>query len=440
MGSFIIDMKRKFTEKLVKWKNNNIDQPLMVIGARQTGKTYILKKFCENYFEKHIYINFEEEREYLAFFEESLNPDKIINKIEIFRGEKIDTDKTVIFFDEIQISERVITSLKYFNESPVRYKIVCAGSLLGVAINRSGSSFPAGKVYIEKLFPMDFEEFLLASGETLLNDEISESFRKFKQMSDPIHKKALNLYRHYLCVGGMPAAVLEYVKKDKDLMLFDRAVHSNIIFSYIADMAKYTTGSQAVKTNQIYNSIPAQLAKENKKFSYKLVEEKAKKESYETAINWLLSSGLLLKSIKVELPQIPLSAYQRPNYFKLFLSDVGLLAALSKLNFNEIILETSMIYRGILTENYIAQNFASKNIDLYYWESNSMAEIDFLINIDGNVIPVEVKSSDNTKSKSLNSYIDKFNPEYSIRISTKNFGYDKKIKSLPLYAMHLLKQ
>lgn len=439
MENFTIDMKRKFNKRLIYWKDNNIFQPLMVIGARQIGKTHILRKFCEESFENYIYINFEEEKEYIQFFEESLKPEDIIRKIEVFRGEKIDIEKTVIFFDEIQACEKAVTALKYFNESKKDYKIVCAGSLLGVTINRQGSSFPVGKIYLEKMFPMDFEEFLLASGEEMLAEEISDSYKKFKKMSEPLHKKALDLYRQYLCVGGMPAAVIEYVKKGKDLMLFDRNVHSNIIFSYLADMSKYTIGTQAVKTNQVYNSIPAQLAKENKKFTYKLVDERAKKENYETAIEWLLSSGLLLKSVKIDLPQPPLTAYQKPNYFKLFLSDVGLLTALSKLKFSEILLETSLIYRGILTENFVAQNLVSKGIDLFYWESKSMAEIDFILNIEGNIIPVEVKSSDNTKSKSLKTFNEKFNPTYSIRISTKNFGLHQNIRSIPLYAVHLLK-
>ncbi|MDX9806222.1 MAG: AAA family ATPase [bacterium] len=439
MEDYMINMKRKFTEKLIHWKENNISQPLMVIGARQTGKTYVLRKFCEDSFENNIYINFEEQREYIQFFEESLNPEEIIRKIEVFRSEKIDIEKTVIFFDEIQACEKAVTALKYFNESKKNYKVICAGSLLGVAINRHGSSFPVGKVYVEKMFPMDFEEFLLASGEEMLAEEISRSYQHLKRMSEPLHKKAIDLYRQYLCVGGMPAAVIEYVKKGKDLTLFDRNVHSNIIFSYLADMSKYTSGTQAVKTNQVYNSIPAQLAKENKKFAYKLVDERAKKESYETAIEWLMSSGLLLKSMKIELPQVPMTAYQKPNYFKLFLSDVGLLTYLSKLNFSEILLETTMIYRGILTENFVAQNFANKGIDLFYWESKSMAEIDFLLNIEGDIIPVEVKSSENTKSKSLKTFNEKYNPSYSMRISTKNFGLNEKIRSIPLYAVHLLK-
>jgi predicted AAA+ superfamily ATPase len=431
-------MERSFTEKLIDWKKNKSELPLMVIGARQTGKTSVIKKFCEDHFESYLYINFEERPEYLSFFEENLNPEEIIKKIEAFRGEKINVEKTAIFIDEIQLSEKAVTSLKYFSESDKNYKVLCAGSLLGVALNRFSSSFPVGKVYIERLYPMDFEEFLLATGESLLNDAVTKSYKTLKPLSEPLHKKAVSLYRSYLCVGGMPAAVKEFIKKEKDLMLFDRNVHSNIIFSYLADMSKYTTSAQAVKTNKVYNSMPSQLAKTNKKFKYSLVDKSAKKETYESAIDWLLDAGLLLKSVKTDLPQTPLSAYIKDGHFKLFLSDVGLLVTLSKLNFGDIILGTSMIYKGILTENYVAQSFFSKGVDLYYWESGSNAEVDFILEIDGKIIPVEVKSSENTRSKSLQSYVKKYDPPYAIRISLKNFGYVNKIRSIPLYAVHLI--
>jgi len=428
-------MKRKFLDKLLTWKKSNIKLPLLLIGARQTGKTYILKQFCAEYFPEYIYINFDEKSEYLSFFEDSLNPEEIIRKIEVYLGRKIDIETTILFFDEIQLSEKAVGSLKYFNESDKNYKIVCAGSLLGVAMNRFKSSFPVGKVYFEFLHPMDFEEFLLAIGEELLNREIKNAFHDLKPLNETLHKKALDLYHIYLCVGGMPQAIQEYLNKNKDLVNFDRNIHQNIIFSYLADMAKYTTSTQAIKTHQVYHSIPAQLSKKNKKFFYKLVAEKAKKEGYESSINWLLQADLLTKAVKISLPQPPLSAYQEHGYFKLYLSDVGLLTALSKMQFSEILLNSNMIYRGILTENFVAQSFKSKGYDLFYWESDSQAEVDFLLNINGRVIPVEVKSGDHTASKSLNSYIKKYHPEYAVRISSKNFGFTNGIRSIPLYAV-----
>ncbi len=431
-------MKRKFMEKLIAWKTQEKAPPLLLMGARQTGKTYILKEFCKDHFAKHLYINLEESRDHVSFFENSLNPEEIIRNIETYRGEKISIEDTVIFFDEIQVSERAIAALKYFNESEKPYRIVCAGSLLGVQLNRMSASFPVGKVAIEQLYPMDFEEFLLAVGEELLAAEIRTAYGKLKPLNEALHRKALQLYRTYLCIGGMPQAIMEYIAKKGDMVAYDRNIHHNIIFAYLADMAKYTTGTQAVKTAQAYNSIPAQLAKENKKFMYKLVHEKAKKESYEGALEWLLQSGLLLKAVRIDLPQAPLSAYQKPNFFKLYLSDVGLLTALSKFHFGEILLETSLMYRGVLTENFVAQTFRCAGLDLWYWESNAEAEVDFLLNVEGNIIPVEVKAADNTASKSLSSYRDRYKPDHALRISTKHFGYTGGVKAIPLYAVHCI--
>ncbi len=408
------------------------------MGARQTGKTYILKEFCRERFAKHLYLNLEESRDHAGFFENSLNPEEIIRNIEAYRGEKISVKDTVIFFDEIQVSERALASLKYFEESEKPYRIVCAGSLLGVQLNRMSASFPVGKVLIEHLYPMDFEEFLWAAGEELLAAEIRSAYENLKPLNEALHRKALSLYRAYLCTGGMPQAVKEYVEKKGDLVAYDRSIHQNIIFAYLADMAKYTTGTHAVKTVQVYNSMPAQLAKENKKFIYKLVHEKAKKESYEGALEWLVQSGLLLKAVRIDLPQAPLSAYQMPNFFKLYLSDVGLLTALSKFHFGEILLGTSLMYRGVLTENFVAQTFRCAGFDLWYWESKSQAEVDFLLTIAGNIIPVEVKAADNTASKSLSSYRERYKPDHAIRISSKHFGYAGGTKSIPLYAVHCI--
>lgn len=431
-------MKRKFMDRLVAWKENKNAMPLLLMGARQTGKTYLLQEFCKSYFEKNLYINLEESRDHASFFEDTLNPEDIIKRIEAYRGEKISIENTVIFFDEIQVSERAIASLKYFNESEKGYRIVCAGSLLGVRLNRLAASFPVGKVSLEQLYPMDFEEFLLAAGDELLAAEIRSGFEKMRPLNEALHRKALQLYRTYLCIGGMPQAIVEYMATNRDMAEYDRSIHHNIIYAYLADMAKYTTGAQAVKTGQVYNSIPAQLARENKKFMYKLVHDKAKKDGYEGAIEWLLQSGMLLKAIRIDLPQAPLLAYQKPNFFKLYLSDVGLLTALSKFNFGEILLETSLIYRGVLTENYVAQTLKRAGHDLQYWESKAQAEVDFLLNINGSIIPVEVKASDNTASKSLHSYRERYRPDYAIRLSAKNFGFANGIKAIPLYAVHCI--
>jgi predicted AAA+ superfamily ATPase len=431
-------LNRKILERLLYWKEKNENIPLMLIGARQTGKTYILDYFCRNFYNKYIYINFDENKEYLKFFEKNLNPERIISDIEAYRGEKIDIENTVIFFDEIQVSENVIASLKYFNESKNKYKIVTAGSLLGVKINRFKSSFPVGKVYFEYLYPLDFEEFLTSIGEELLNEKIKEGFKNDKQIIDPLHNKALELYHHYLCVGGMPAAVLEYIDKNRDLVEFDRNIQTGIINSYLADMAKYTEKNEAVKTYEIYNSIPSQLARENKKFTYKLVNDKAKKDTYSTSIDWLVQSGLLLKCTKIKIPEKPLKAYEDNNFFKLYLGDVGLLVNLARYSFYDILYDDGKDFRGVIAENYVAQTLKKNNHELNYWTGASTSEVDYIIEVSNEIIQVEVKAKDNTKSKSLQIYIKKYNPKYAIKISTKNFGMFNNIKSIPLYAVHLL--
>ena len=430
-------MERKLYNNLLYWKNNKINMPYMLIGARQTGKTYILTEFCKNEFENFVYINLDSMEEIKQVFEQTIQPDEIIKNIEGLLALDINIDNTIIFIDEIQVSERAISSLKYFCESEKNYKVVVAGSLLGVKVNRFKSSFPVGKVWIDYLYPMDFEEFLLAIRENKLLDLIKESYNEMKPMLDVTHEKALKLYNEYICLGGMPAAILNYIEHDKNILKFEDDVLNMIITSYLADMSKYTENIEAIRNNKIYNSMPAQLGKENKKFKYSLVETSARAREYDTAMEWLLSSNMLLKCQAIETPKSPLKAYTESN-FKIYLSDIGLLRTLSKISINEIITNKNMLYKGVFIENYVAENLFSKYRELYYWTLGNMYEVDFLINIDGDIIPIEVKASDNTTSKSLNYYINRYKPKYSIRLSAKNFGEANGIKSIPLYASFLI--
>lgn len=431
-------MKRKIYQNLLKWKEEKIKMPYMLVGARQTGKTYILENFCKNEFENYIYINLDKMESISKVFEQTIVPEEIILNIEAILNININIENTIIFLDEIQVSERAISSLKYFCESEKEYKIVCAGSLLGVKINRFKSSFPVGKVWIDYLYPMDFEEFLLAIGEEKLLKIIENSYKNMVPMLESLHEKALKLYYEYICIGGMPVAILNYIDNEKNITKFDDEINNIIITSYIADMAKYTQNIESIRNSRIYNSIPAQLGKENKKFKYSLIEKSARAREYESSLDWLISSNMILKCDNIKTPKSPLKAY-KDNTFKVYLSDMGLLRALAKISINEIISNKNMIYKGILAENYVAEILFAKNRELYYWQVNSgMYEVDFLINIDGDIIPVEVKASDNTTSKSLNYYIKRYKPKYSIRISSKNFGFSNNIKSIPLYAIHLL--
>lgn len=430
-------MKRKIYDNLLKWKEKNSKLPYMLVGARQTGKTYILTEFCKSEFENYIYINLENMSDISKIFEETLEPKKIIQAIEIILNTKINIENTIIFIDEIQTSERAINSLKYFAEAKEDYKIVCAGSLLGVKINRFKSSFPVGKVWIDYLYPMDFEEFLIAIDEQKLHDMIKESYKKMEPMLETVHQKALKLYNEYLCIGGMPSNVLEYIRNEKDISKYQDDLSNIIITSYLADMSKYTENTEAIKNNKIYNSIPEQLGKENKKFKYSVVEKSARSREYETSLEWLVASNMILKCTNIKTPKSPLKAYT-DEAFKIYLSDIGILRVLSKISINEIVLNKNMLYKGVLAENYVAQILNNKYKELYYWQLGSYYEVDFVINIDGDIIPVEVKASDNTTSKSLNYYIERYKPKYAIRISTKNFGFSNNIKSIPLYAAHLI--
>lgn len=430
-------MKRKIYENLLNWKEKNSKLPYMLVGARQTGKTYILTEFCKNEFENYIYINLENMLDITKIFEETLEPKKIIQSIEIILNTKINIENTIIFIDEIQTSERAINSLKYFAEAEEKYKIVCAGSLLGVKINRFKSSFPVGKVWIDYLYPMDFEEFLIAIDEQNLNNAIRESYKKMEPMLETIHEKALNLYNEYMCIGGMPSNILEYIKSGKDISKYKDDLSNIIITSYLADMSKYTENTEAIKNNKIYNSIPEQLGKENKKFKYSVVEKSARSREYETSLEWLVASNMILKCNNIKTPKSPLKAYT-DEAFKIYLSDIGILRVLSKITINEILLNKNMLYKGVLAENYVAQILNNNYKELYYWQLGSYYEVDFVINIDGDIIPIEVKASDNTTSKSLNYYIERYKPKYAIRLSTKNFGFSNNIKAIPLYAAHLM--
>jgi len=427
-------MKRKIEDTLLRWNGQKKPLPLMLIGARQTGKTYILEEFCKRNFEHYVYLNFFENADFISFFEHSLNAQNILTNIELYLGKKIDIENTVFFFDEIQECEQAIASLKFFAESPLPFKIVTAGSLLGVKLNRMTSPFPVGKVQIETLYPMDFEEFLWAIDETLLASTIKEHFFTNHSFPEIIHNKAITLYKNYLYIGGMPASVKDFAEKQQDILLADTSIKDNILTGYLADMIKYAATVDAVKIHQIYRTMPAQLAKPQTKFMYKMVEQGSNAEKYQTAIEWLLEANMLLRCSLVNNIQAPLSAFVVENFFKLYLSDVGLLTTLSRIKYSEIMQADNKTFLGFLTENFVIQTLTGNKIPLYYWNSGNRAEIDIVANLADGIIPIEVKSSRNVGSKSLGVYVEKFKPPYSIRISAKNFGFENGIKSVPLYA------
>ena len=433
-------MKRKIYEDLLKWKNTESKIPLMVVGARQIGKTYIINEFCKKEFKKYIYINLLETPEIVSIFSRDINVMEKFKRMKIFLDTKIDIENTVIFFDEVQESEDIISALKFFCESEEKFKIICAGSLLGVKINRFKKSFPVGKVRILNMSSMDFEEFLMANENFMLIDEIYNSYNKMMPIDNVLHNKLIELYKMYLCVGGMPEAVKDIINKKMNILEFNKNIASDIIISYLNDMNKYVvSNAESIKIEAIYKSIPTQLSNPSNKFQYSKLNKNARSRDYIEPLNWLISSSMIYKSNLIKNIQIPLKGFIDENCFKLYLSDVGLLTSLLGVKYNDIILDNLEIYKGIITENYVATQFVSNKNDLYYWSSSNKAEIDFLLYNDDGIIPVEVKANKNIKSKSLNMYIEKFKPKYSIRISNKNFGFENGIKSVPLYATFCIK-
>ena len=427
-------MKRKIYNELIKWKKEDINTPLMVVGARQMGKTYTIDEFCKNEFTNYIYINLLNNKEIIEIFKENINTEEKIKKMELSLGHTIDYENTIIFFDEIQESEELISALKFFCESKVSYKIICAGSLLGVKINRFHSSFPVGKVRIINMYPMNFEEFLWAMDYEIAIPEIKRCYQENVKMSDSIHEKLLNYYRMFLCVGGMPRMVLS-LKETQKILEVDKSIASNIYKEYLMDMNKYVTNvTEGIKNETIYNSIPSQLANLSNKFQYGKINNNARKRDYETSLDWLISSKMVLRSNLVKKVEIPLKAYIDNDYFKLYLSDIGLLVSILEIRYNDIMLNKEFMYKGVLAENYVATELIHNYETLYYWQSGNRAEIDFLINANGGIIPIEVKANTNNNSKSLNLYMEKYKPSFAIRISSKNFGFENNIKSVPLYA------
>ena len=426
-------MKRKAMDELIAWKNNKNRKPLLLYGARQVGKTYLVKEFGKS-FDDMIYVNFETNEIINSIINENIEPNNIIKQLEIFFNKKI-TENTLIFFDEIQQNPRALTSLKYFCEDAPNYYVIGAGSLLGVHIKRENYSFPVGKVDILNIYPLDFEEFLMATNNDLLIEEIKKGYATNTKLSKILHEKSLDLYSDYLAIGGMPEVVFEYTKSNSLIDAID--IQTKILESYKNDITKYTTYQDANKILSAFESIPAQLAKDNKKFQYKLIQKGGTSTIFGYAIDWLVNSGVANKCYKTNIG-VPLKMYEQLDSFKLYMNDVGLLTNLSKFPLyliknqeigNELII-------GMLTENYVASCFKYNDLNLNYWQNDYQSEIDFVLQSKkGSIIPVEVKTSNHTKSRSLTNYINEYNPKYAIRISSKNFGFKNNIKSVPLYAV-----
>lgn len=431
-------MKRKIYKNLLDWKKDKYRKPLILQGARQIGKTYIVNDFAGKEYHNYVYCNFEKERGLESLFD-NLVPGDILRRLSSYKRKEIIPGKTLIVFDEIQSCPQAITSLKYFCEDANEYHIIALGSLLGLSVNRGETSFPVGKVQFLNMYPMDFEEYLLACGEEYLVNRIKERYSTNSPLESVFHERAIDYYKDYLYVGGLPEAVESFVKNKNPEMV--RIIQNDILESYQNDMSKYNKQSEITKTAIVYKSISTQLAKENRKFQYRSIKTGGRASEFENAIEWLCLSGIASQLYRLDQIALPLNSYRSLSDFKFFMNDVGLCNASQNIHYEDIYEENPLMnnFKGGLTENYVFNQLAANGLDSYYWTSGNQAEIDFVTRIGHDIVPIEVKSSTNTRSRSLSIYKDKYNPEYSIRLSLKNFGFDNQIKSIPLYAAFCIK-
>ena len=428
-------MYRKIMNYLKEWKKSEHRKPLILQGARQVGKTYTILEFGRTHYDQVAYFNFETNPKLNKTFAEEISPKYLIPILSRIVGQTSVKERTLIVFDEVQLSERALTSLKYFCEEAPEYHIIVAGSLLGVAVNRAQFSFPVGKVDIKTLYPMDLEEFMLAVGEQELVERIRECFQSDLPMPVALHDAAMRRYRQYLVVGGMPECVLQFSQTEDYTLV--RHTQDTILTSYLNDMSKYNNLNEIKKTRLTYDNITVQLSRKNTRFQYKLIKKGGRASEFENAIEWLTLSGIVSQVYRVEQVKKPLENYRDIDAFKIYVSDSGLLCAKKELMADDILymVEELNDFKGGMVENYVNTQLKRNGYTTYYWESPRGAEIDFIIQRDGQIIPVEVKSADNTKAKSLKVYMETYRPAYAIKISAKNFGFEDGKKTVPLYAV-----
>ena len=428
-------MERFITKKLLKWKESPYRKPLILRGARQVGKTYIIKDFGNKYYDNMVYFNFEYDEGLKSLFKNTKDPKRIIEQLIFASGSKIAPCNTLIIFDEIQECVDALNSLKYFCEETPEYHIICAGSLLGIRL--SHSSFPVGKVDFLNLYPMSFSEFLIADGFSNLVDYMS-NINEIKPLEEIITSQLEEKLKAYFIVGGMPEVVNSWVN-EKDILRVNY-LQDSILSSYENDFAKHITNNEAIKVSLIWNGIPSELAKENKKFIYGLVKEGARAREYESALNWLNDADLVKKVYNVSKPSFPLKAYNDLSSFKIYMLDVGLLRRMSNLD-SKIILEGNRLFeefKGSFTENYCL-NMLSVVLDrIPNYFVFDRYEIDFVMEINNNIVPIEVKSNVSNNHISLTRFNEKFNNETSIVFSMNNLSKNGKIVNIPLYLIEYL--
>ena len=426
-------MYRIAIEKLYKWKNSKRRKPLIIEGARQVGKTWLMKEFGKQAYAYTVYINFDSNSRMADLFSADLDTDRLIMGLELYAGRKINPDNTLLIFDEVQEVPRALASLKYFYENAPQYHIVCAGSLLGIALHQ-GTSFPVGKVDFLKLYPLSFSEFLMATG----NERFAELLKKQDyEMITSFKQTYIDALKHYYFVGGMPEAVQSFAES-KDFNEV-RAIQKRILAAYEQDFSKHAPNEIVPKIRMLWNSIPSQLARENKKFIYGLVREGGRAREYETAIMWLSDCGLVHKVSRVNAAGIPLKAYEDLKAFKLFIVDVGLLGCMTGLRQRTLLDGDDLFveFKGALTEQYVCQQLKTiEDLGVYYYTNDrGSCEIDFVVDTGEQIVPIEVKAETNLRAKSLKTYRERFEPELSVRTSMADYKKEDWLLNLPLYAI-----
>ena len=426
-------MYRIAIEKLYKWKNSKRRKPLIIEGARQVGKTWLMKEFGKQAYADTVYINFDSNSRMADLFSADLDTDRLIMGLELYAGRKINPDNTLLIFDQVQEVPRALASLKYFYENAPQYHIVCAGSLLGIALHQ-GTSFPVGKVDFLKLYPLSFSEFLMATG----NERFAELLKKQDyEMITSFKQTYIDALKHYYFVGGMPEAVQSFAES-KDFNEV-RAIQKRILAAYEQDFSKHAPNEIVPKIRMLWNSIPSQLARENKKFIYGLVREGGRAREYETAIMWLSDCGLVHKVSRVNAAGIPLKAYEDLKAFKLFIVDVGLLGCMTGLRQRTLLDGDDLFveFKGALTEQYVCQQLKTiEDLGVYYYTNDrGSCEIDFVVDTGEQIVPIEVKAETNLRAKSLKTYRERFEPELSVRTSMADYKKEDWLLNLPLYAI-----
>lgn len=426
-------MYRIAIEKLYKWKSSKRRKPLIIEGARQVGKTWLMKEFGKQAYADTVYINFDSNSRMAELFSADLDTDRLIMGLELYAGRKINPENTLLIFDEVQEVPRALASLKYFYENAPQYHIVCAGSLLGIALHQ-GTSFPVGKVDFLKLYPLSFSEFLMATG----NERFAELLKKQDyEMITSFKQTYIDALKHYYFVGGMPEAVQSFAES-KDFNEV-RAIQKRILAAYEQDFSKHAPNEIVPKIRMLWNSIPSQLARENKKFIYGLVREGGRAREYETAIMWLSDCGLVHKVSRVNAAGIPLKAYEDLKAFKLFIVDVGLLGCMTGLRQRTLLDGDDLFveFKGALTEQYVCQQLKTiEDLGVYYYTNDrGSCEIDFVVDTGEQIVPIEVKAETNLRAKSLKTYRERFEPELSVRTSMADYKKEDWLLNLPLYAI-----